>query len=61
MRRSQFLLAGFFLFTITACSNQPEQQATAAFTNLIPKPVEAKRSTGYFQPCDSLFLVTKRC
>lgn len=57
MRITQFLLSAFLIFAATACSNKTEEQANAAFSNLIPKPVEAKRSTGYFQPGEKLLLV----
>lgn len=59
MRIQQFMLAGLclFLFTISSCSNKPEEQADAAFLNLIPKPVEAKRAAGYFNPGEKILLV----
>lgn len=58
MRIQQFILAGLLVLAATACSNKAGQQANAAFANLIPKPAEAKRTAGYFQPGEKLLLIT---
>ena len=57
MPLQRFTLAVLLLLFV-ACNNKVHEQADAAFDGVIPKPAAAKRTGGYFEPGDTLLLIS---